>query len=271
MHRCTSVRVEGRRVKFRILGPLRVTGDDGQAVTLEPRQARVLSTLLLAPNRTVARPQLVDAAWDVAPLTAARQIQNVVSNLRRRVGREITADRPGYRIDVDRLDLDSLIFADRLREARQFIGQGHPVEAAGRLRSALSLWRGPTLAGLAGRTVEAAAAGLEEQRLNAYECCLELDLDAGRHHEVVSELAELVTMHPLRERLVGQFMWALHRCGRSADALTEYRRLRERLVDELGIEPGAGLRETYATILRADRGPPRKRSTVESGGERVGP
>src|SRR5687768_17460923 len=105
-------------VKYRILGPLRVTDSGGDSVRLEPRQGRVLAALLLSANRTVPRERLIEAAWDRPPPTAFRQLQNLVSTLRRRVGREIGADAAGYRIDVGRDQLDSLVFVDRLSSTR---------------------------------------------------------------------------------------------------------------------------------------------------------
>jgi DNA-binding SARP family transcriptional activator len=240
-------------MRFHILGPLRVIGPDGAPARLEPRHARLLAALLLNPNQTVARPELIDAAWDAAPPTAGRQVQNLISALRQRVGREIVADGPGYRIDVAPDQLDSLVFADQIGRAGTLIADGQPADAAGYLRAALRLWRGPALAGLAGRTIEAAAAGLQEQRLTALEQCLELELAAGQHHELVSELAELATAHPLREGLVGHFMIALCRSGRQADALGAYRKLKAHLADELGIDPGPALRDLYASILRQER------------------
>ncbi len=255
-------------MRFRVLGPLQVMGAGGQPIRLEPRQRRVLVALLLAPNHAVARSQLIDAAWDdAAPPTAVRQVQNLISALRQRVGREIVADGPGYRIDVAPEQLDSLVFADRIGRARTLLADGQPVDAASHLRAALRLWRGPALADLAGRTIESAAAGLQEQRLTVLEQCLELELAAGQHHELVSELAELANAHPLREGLLGHFMIALCRAGRQADALRAYRKLKERLADELGIDPGPALRDLHTSILRQER---RTDPTTTAGTEAIG-
>jgi DNA-binding SARP family transcriptional activator len=238
-------------VRFRILGQLHAAGPDGRAVRLEPRQARLLAALLLAPNQPVARPQLADAAWDDAPPTACRQVPNLVSALRRRLGPVIAADGTGYRIATDRSDVDSLVFADRVRAA-QALAATLPERAAGQLRAALALWRGPALAGLAGRTVEAAAAGLDEQRLAVLELCLDLELACGRHRRLVSELVVLVRTHPLREALVGRLMLALYRAGRQADAVAAYQRLRLRLATEIGLDPGPQVRDLYTAILRQE-------------------
>ncbi len=248
-------------MRFRILGLLHAAGPDGRPARLEPRQARLLATLLLAPNQAVAWPQLADAVWDDAPPTAGRQVQNLVSALRRLIGRVIAADGAGYRIETDRSELDSLVFADRVRAAHTLVAAGRPDSAAEQLRAALALWRGPALAGLTGRLVEAAAAGLYEQQLAALELCLDLELACGRHQELVSELVVLVRTHPLREALVGQLMLALYRCGRQADAVAAYQRLRRRLASEVGLDPGRALRDLHTAILRQEPalagGPPR--------------
>jgi DNA-binding SARP family transcriptional activator len=238
-------------VRFGILGQLRAAAPDGREVRLEPRQARLLAALLLAPNQPVAWPQLADAAWDDAPPTAVRQVRNLVSTLRRRLGPVITAAGAGYRIAAAESDVDSLVFADRVRTAHA-LARTQPGTAAEHLRTALGLWRGPALAGLPGRAIEAAAAGLDEQRLAAHELCLDLELAQGRHRRLVSELVVLVRTHPLREALVGRLMLALYRCGRQADAVTAYQRLRQRLAVEVGLDPGPQLRELYTSILRQE-------------------
>ncbi len=244
-------------MRFRILGPLQVTGSDGRPCRLEPRQARVLAALLLAPNRTVPRQQLIDAAWDSGPpATAARQIQNCVSALRRWLGSGLVGDAAGYRMQVAAGELDSLVFARWIGEARGLADRGAPAEAADRLRQALALWRGPALAGIEGHSIQTAAARLDEERLTAIERCVGLELAIGRAQELVGELTELAATYPLRETLVGQLMLALHRSGRRADALAAYQDLRARLAGELGLDPGERLRELHTSILRDEAGAP---------------
>jgi DNA-binding SARP family transcriptional activator/tetratricopeptide (TPR) repeat protein len=244
-------------VEFRILGPLQVYADDGQLSVFEPRPAKVLAVLLLAPNQVIAREYLIDAVWDDdPPVTAKRQLQNCVSTLRRTLAGGdpasslITTDDTGYRIHVDQGQLDAQRFRELAAAAEVMRSQGRIVEATRQLRSALMIWRGPALTGMAGRAIQAAAARLEEQRLATLETCLDLELQLGRHQELVGELVELATSHPLRERLVGQLMLALCRSGRRADALLAYQRLRERLADELGLDPGSQIQQLHTAILR---------------------
>jgi DNA-binding SARP family transcriptional activator/tetratricopeptide (TPR) repeat protein len=255
-------------VEYRILGPLEVTGD--RPVDLGGRTQRTLVAVLLAnAGRLVSLRYLVDAVWDDRPPgTARRQVQNYVAALRRGLAeagaREsvIETVESGYRLRPGPGELDAQVFADRVADGQRLAGgavsaggagPARREEAAARLRSALELWRGPALFGLTGRAVEAAAAVLDEQRLAAVEACLDLELALGRAGHLVGELTELVTAHPLRERLVGQLMLALHGTGRRPEALEVYARHRAVLADELGLDPGGALRQIHAAVLGADR------------------
>ncbi|GFJ84020.1 AfsR/SARP family transcriptional regulator [Phytohabitans houttuyneae] len=196
------------------------------------------------------------------PATARRQIQNDISALRRLLGDGssgraiIVADGRGYRAQPAPGELDSQVFEERVAAALGLADEGRLADAVAELRAALALWRGPALLGLVGQSVQASAARLDEQRLAALEHRFELELRLGRHDDLVGDLAELVAAHPLRERLVGLLMLALHRAGRRADALQVYHQLRERLADELGLDPGPALRQRYAVLLQDDPADP---------------
>lgn len=236
-------------MEFGLLGPLYVRTAKGPVSLLGHKKQRVLVTLILAPNQTVPTSRLIDAVWDDGPpATARRQIQNCISALRRDL--RIDRDGAGYRIRVAAGQLDATRFADLVDRAKISGMQGDPAEAAALLRSALALWRGRALEGCGGRVIEAAAARLDQERLTAMEQCFELELQLGRHDALVAELAELVAAHPLRERLVGQLMLALHRSGRQAEALETFRRLRCDLADDLGLDPSDGILEFHGAILR---------------------
>lgn len=245
-------------MQFRILGPLQVRDEDGQPLALEPRQARLLAALLLA-NEIVSRHHLIEAIWDDdPPATVARQLRNLVSALRRRLaeaggaGPSIVVDGSGYRIRIDEAQLDAQVFARHLAQAQDLAAAGQAAEASRQLRMGLALWRGPALAGCTAGPTRAGAVRLDEQRLSAFEQCVDLELQLGRHHNLVGELTALVTAHPLRETLVGQLMLALHRCGRRADALAAYQQLRIRLADELGIDPTPSVQQVHTAILRSE-------------------
>jgi DNA-binding SARP family transcriptional activator/tetratricopeptide (TPR) repeat protein len=236
-------------MRFGILGPLRALTDDGELNVGGTIQQRILAALLLSPNRVVPFARLVEIGWpDEPPHASRRLVQNRVAALRAvltRAGAVIESHDSGYRLRVRPDELDRLLFDD-------LVERGRAAGSAQLLREALSLWRGPALAGLAGTPLSRDAAELEEKRLVVLEECVELELAAGAHDRLVAELAVLVDEHPLRERLVGQLITALYRCGRQTEALDAYRSLADRLSDELGIDPGAELRRLHQAVLHKD-------------------
>ncbi|MEV6237500.1 BTAD domain-containing putative transcriptional regulator [Lentzea sp. NPDC051838] len=243
-------------MRFRILGPLEVELADGTIRTGRSRNERVLAALLLDANRLVTIERLIDFCWDSAPPRTARKlVQNAVSVLRDHV--DVVARPSGYLVRVAEDELDLTLFTQATTRAKQ----ARPVDAAAELRAALGLWRGPTLMGMPGQAFEACAAALEDTRLSALEECLAHEIELGRHHEVVGELSALVTAHPLRERLVGLLMLALHRCGRRADALAAFRQARAVLADELGIDPGDELSKLHEAVLRGEAKPAEPKHT----------
>jgi DNA-binding SARP family transcriptional activator/tetratricopeptide (TPR) repeat protein len=232
--------------------------DDGRLLDLGgPRQRRILATLLLHPNQVVEVSVLADAAWDGdPPATAHRLVRNRIAALRAvliRAGAFIDTEDSGYRLRVGPGELDATVFDELVR-------QGRAASDPALLREALALWRGqitvdPCGAG-AGDLPATAATALEETRVAVVEECvdLEMSLDPPTHQvtELVAELRHLVSAHPLRERLVGHLMLALYRHGRPDEALCEYRRLADRLADELGIDPGPELRRLHDAMRRDD-------------------
>ena len=248
---------------FGILGPLEVLRS-GRAVPLAgPRQRAVLAVLLLQANRVVSVDRLVEDVWEGhAPEASVTSLQTYVFHLRRVLepGRargsaaEVLATRDrGYLLQVSRERLDAAVFEDGLAAGLAALEAGRHSQARERLGRALDLWRGPVLADLSGHAfMQAEAARLEELRLAAWEARIEADLVLGRHNALTAELEQLVVGHPLRERLHGQLILALYRCGRQADALAAYRRVRDLLVAELGIDPGEPLRRLHASVLTHD-------------------
>src|SRR5262249_27292902 len=160
---------------------------------------------------------------------------------------------PGYSLHLEEGELDLDRFERLAREGRERLAAGDPTRASELLGSALDLWRGPAFAEFQSEAFAREAGGrLEEEHLAALEDRVDADLALGRHARLVPELEELVDRHPLRERPRGQLMLALYQAGRQAEALDVYRRTRETLVDELGIEPGPELQELERAILRQD-------------------
>ena len=242
-------------MEFRILGPLEVW-DGGDEVSLGGRKPRaLLAVLLLHPNEVVPTDRLIDELWgEDSPDRAAAALRVNVSRLRKSLSQDVLATRsPGYVVQVGPDELDLHHFERLVDEGRSLLARGLAADASGRLRNALSLWRGPPLADFAYESfARTAIARLEEIRLAAVELQIEADLALGRHDELVGELETLVAEHPLRERLRKYLMTALYRSGRQAEALDAYQIARRTLVDELGIEPSAALNELELAILRQD-------------------
>ncbi|MGO4463286.1 BTAD domain-containing putative transcriptional regulator, partial [Streptomyces sp. M-16] len=250
-------------VVFRILGPLQVTGLSGPVRIPPGRQEVILAALLLEANRVVSTDYLVDLIWDDEPPDTARtQVQICVSRLRKLfttagIAAAITTRPPGYVLRTEGDLVDAAVFARRLADARTLAKRGDAQEAVELLRAAGELWQGDCLSGVSSETLRSKALQLDEERLTAAETRIELELDLGRHHQLVGEIQLLVRVHPLRERLRGQLMLALYRSGRQAEALESYRVGRELLVEELGLEPGGELRGLERAILSGDVPPVR--------------
>ena len=228
-------------MEFRILGPVDALAE-GRPVSLPAgKPLALLRVLLLNRNRVVSAETLIDELWgEEPPETASKALQGHVSQLRKALGADrVITKPPGYSLRIEDGELDLDRFEELVRKGREHLDAGDAKAASRELESALALWRGP-------------APGLDERRLAALEDRIAADLAESRHGELVAELETLVAAHRLRERFRGQLMLALYRSGRQADALDEYRRARETLVDELGIEPSAELQELQRAILRHD-------------------
>ncbi len=237
-----------------ILGPLAVHVAERPVPITGARLRALLTRLALDVGVPVGTDPLVGFLWqDCPPTDPANALQSLVSRLRRSLpdGTVIESAPGGYRLAVPPADVDAVRFELLVKQARA--AGGRPREAADLLREALALWRGPALADVADLPAAAApAARLTELRLAATEDRLEADLALGAHRELLPELAELVLRHPLRERLCGQLMLALHRSGRQAEALAAYDSMRQRLADQLGLDPSPALREVHLQVLRGD-------------------
>jgi DNA-binding SARP family transcriptional activator len=239
--------------EFRILGPLEVSDETGPLLLGGQKQRGVLALLLLDAGRVVATDRIVDALWgEKPPRTAATSLQNFISQLRKLLGPAILETKPpGYRLNVRPGELD----LDRFLALAEAARRGDPQEKAAKLREALALWRGPPLADFSFESfAQPQIAHLEELHLATLEERIQADLDDGRHAELVGELEGLVEKHPVRERLRGQYLLALYRSGRQAEALEAYQDGRRILVEQLGIEPSRELQQLHGAILRQEAG-----------------
>ncbi|MGW4985358.1 AfsR/SARP family transcriptional regulator, partial [Streptomyces mirabilis] len=250
-------------IRFAVLGPVRAWQGEQELDLGSPQQRAVLATLLSRRGRPVTVGELVDAVWGEKPPPAAVSVlRTYVSRLRKVLepgraagdpSRVVVSIADGYLVRVPEGALDLGVFEARLAEAKTLRAAGDVSAAAELLHTALGEWEGTPLAGLPGPLAEAERSRLHEERLNALESRLEIDVQLGRHSEVIAELTSLTGEHPLREQLCRLLMLALYRSGRQAEALAAYRRTRHTLVTELAIEPGAPLRELHDRILAADR------------------
>lgn len=242
-------------MEFRLLGAVGIWKAGRRLGPMTPQQRTVLAMLVLDAGLVVSLERLVTALWDTAPPPRARNAIQVCASRIRRVlalagsspaDAELLTSQHGYRLAVDLSTVDLYRFRDAVRAA----GQSQPAQAHTLLRTGLALWRGAPLADVAGSWLaDNVIPGLEGERLAALEHRVALDLLLGRHHDVVAELSTMSTEFPLRERLAGLHLVALHRCGRRVDALATFRQLRKRFVDELGIEPSAELHGLHQAIL----------------------
>jgi predicted ATPase/DNA-binding SARP family transcriptional activator len=247
-------------MEVRLLGPVEVAGDDGTTVAVPGQKLQLLlAALAVERGKVISRDRLVDILYgDDPPRQPLNSLQVLVSRLRRSLasvadGPIIETTDAGYALmsgngtgtDLERFD-------EMVARARSHLADD-PGAAVIDLRDALGLVRGEPLASLpADGWARAERARFAEARLAAVEDRIDAELATGGHAGVVGELEQLTHEHPLRERLWAQLVLALYRCGRQADALRAFQDARRRLVDELGIEPGAELRRLEAAVLAQD-------------------
>jgi DNA-binding SARP family transcriptional activator len=251
--------VPGAQVGFGLLGPLFVADSHGTVIRItQAKQRVIMAALLLKRNVTVTHDQLIDALWgDRPPPNALAAIRTYVARLRRTLGEVATrlVSRPtGYAIRVcetrefDVAELECLrAESQEAAEARRW-GQACQSSC-----QALELWRGDPLEDIPSAALHRSdAERLGEMRLQVATTRIEAELHLGREQYVIADIRQLADEHPLREHIQAQLMLAYYRCGRQAEALEVYLRVRESLIHELGVEPGPELRELQRLILAAD-------------------
>ncbi|WP_030621817.1 AfsR/SARP family transcriptional regulator [Streptomyces sclerotialus] len=250
-------------MRFGLLGPLTVHDAAGAARPLNSAKGQaLLAALLLRANRVVPVEVLKEALWgERAPASANASLYNHVTRLRRALGADgdgrLRSVAPGYLLRVRAGELDSTEFTAAVRRAREAYARGDWAAVLQEAADASALWRGRPLDGLPEEVSEALDAQpfvrqLEEERLQLLEWRYDAELRLGRHGGLAPELSRLVAEHPLREGFHRQLMLVLRRTGRQAEALAVFHALRRRLVDELGVEPGAAAQEAYQEVLRED-------------------
>src|SRR5579875_1750763 len=247
-------------MRYEILGPLRVT-DRGRSSFIGPQKVEVvLAALLIRSDQVVTIEQLVDEIWsEKAPRRAVAGIHVYISQLRKflnhhgQMDNPISTRYPGYILRIGPDEFDLWDYERLMNLGRAYAREGSHQEAVDCLGDALSLWRGPVLdRARHGPIVEGFVVRINEARLECVEMLMDSSLMLGRHRELIGELYALTAEYPLREMFYRQLMLALYRSERQADALQVYQRARQRLQDELGLEPCRTLREIQHAILVSD-------------------
>ncbi|WUE12973.1 tetratricopeptide repeat protein [Nonomuraea sp. NBC_00507] len=220
---------------------------------LSGKQRSVLGVLLLFSNTSVSLERLIDCLWEEPPASAVSNIHSYVTRLRRTVVPHLVTHDHGYLLNLERTQLDLLVFEDLLSTARRHANAGDLAAANDAYRTALSLWRGrPAEDALLTSAVTPRVAVLEESALSARSDWADVRLRLGLHEELIGELRALAEANSLNERVWRQLILALHRSGRRAEALEIYGRVRTVLAGELGVEPGTELQRLHAAILGND-------------------
>ena len=242
-----------REVRFEVLGPVRGWHGGTELDLGSPQQRSVLAMLLLARERQVSLGGLIDGLWEGdVPRSAAGTVRTYVSRLRRQVG-SIESIGDGYLLRLGSAVLDLDEFEQRLGEARAARDRHDVVRGARLLHDAVGLWRGAALAGIPGPYADSSRVRLAELYLAATEEKLAAEIALGEHAAAIAELRGLLAEHPFREGLSELLMLALYRSGRQAEALYIFDSVRNRLSEELGIDPGPSLQTLHRRVLQADR------------------
>jgi len=239
----------------RLFGELEAVAEGVPVPVHGAKQRALLALLALQRGRPVGADRLIDVLWgDGQASNPANALQAQIGQLRRTLGASaILTSEAGYALAVGPDDVDVLRFGQLVAEGRRLAGDGEAALASAALGEALGLRRGEPLAEFAGAGFAAdERAYLDELTLVAVETRAGADLMLGRHGELAAEMEALCRQHPLRERLWELYILALYRAGRQAEALRAYTEVRDRLVDELGIDPGPALRKLQARILAQD-------------------
>lgn len=253
-------------MEINVLGPLTAHERGVSLVPSATKPRQILAVLALQAGHVVTVPTLVEEVWgSEVPRSAATTLQTYILQLRRHIaaglvgqpGRcpkdVLVTQHGGYLLDVGTGLVDAQEFDTLLRSGRSAFADEDFGSASDLLGRALGLWRGPALVDVrVGSVLELEVLRMEENRMAALERRIDADLRLGRHRELVPELHVLTARHPMHENFCAQLMLALHRSGGAWRALEAYQRLRETLVNELGLEPSPNLRRLHRAVLSGD-------------------
>lgn len=251
---------------IQVLGPLNADINGVSIVPTAGKPRQILALLAFYPGRVMPVPTLMEEIWGTnLPRSAMTTMQTYILQLRRRLGTAMGPDAPGsakdvlatrhggYLLQIPPESVDVHRYEQLVAAGQSAFDAGEDERAAGLFRKALDMWQGPALVDVrVGPVLEIEVVRLEESRLGTIERRIDADLRLGRHSELLAELTDLIARHPQHEGLHSQAMVALYRSGRQAAALDVYRRLRARLIEELGVEPSPQLQRLHQAMLTVD-------------------
>jgi len=243
-----------------VLGPIEGWVGERQVALRGPRQLGLFALLALNANRAVRSDAIVESLWGPTRGGAGKSLQMTVARIRKALAQAgVDAESAlrtvghGYLLAVAAEQLDCERFAALTTAGQDALEANDPARARTLLVEALALWRGPPLTEVGfDDFAQAEIRRLEELQLFATEARVDADLMLGHHAELVGELSSLLAQHPGRERLAGQLMVSLYRCGRQNDALDVYQRVRVHLLDQVGVAPGPSLQQLQGQVLEQD-------------------
>ncbi len=241
-------------IHVRLLGPVDLEVD-GVSSVLQAKPLTVLAVLAQRSRRSISVEELLEEVWGPRrPETAVSSLRNCITTVRRtlRPYAEITAVPGGYRLepaDGTDLSVDTDTLAALCEQVDAAMNAGRYDTADATIASALALWRADPLTGVTGPWAERERGRLRQTHTGLRRSALEVAVHNGRHREVLGDLELLVAAEPHNERLHGLLMTALYRDGQRVGALATYRRARQRLNADVGIEPGPALTQLFQAIL----------------------
>ncbi|MEU7061135.1 AfsR/SARP family transcriptional regulator [Streptomyces sp. NPDC046197] len=253
-------------MEIKVLGPLTARENGVSVVPTAAKPRQILALLALQAERVVTVPTLMMEIWgENIPRSAATTLQTYILQLRRRITQALDGDptrqakdvlvtqHGGYLLQIQPGQIDVQEFTRLAASGRAAHEAGDHRAASDLLGQSLRMWQGPALVDVrVGSVLELEVLRLEEDRMAALERRIDADLHLGRHTEIVPELRVLVAQHPMHENFCAQLMTALHRAGAAWRALDAYQRLRETLIEELGLEPSPRLQRLHQAVLSAD-------------------
>lgn len=253
-------------MEIQILGPLVLSHGGRVSTPTAPKPRSVLGLLLLNHDKAVPVSSLIQDLWGASPpASALTTLQTYILQVRKclrglldiplsEVAERVLVTVPsGYQLSTCGVDFDLRSFDQLASTGRRALAAGDNVNAAALLSRACTFWRGPVLADVrAGAVAEPQLKALEQVRLNTLEQSIEARMRLGQHQDVLAELTLLLGEHGLNENLCALLMVALHRSGQRREALAVFHRLRQSMIEELGLEPGKRLQGLHQAILTDD-------------------